>query len=111
MHNVFSKAERPEQLNMPTHLADPAVGAIPVLRDIVEIRIGPDGERVSVPLDLEQLTERITADLVPHLRNELLQELQRQLDGCLDQALNTALQQVRRQVQRTLLTQLIEPDA
>ena len=96
---------------MPAHLADPTTGAIPVLRDIVEIRIGPDGERISVPLDLEQLAERITADLVPRLRNQLLTELHRQLDGCLDLALNTVLQQVRREVQRTLLTQLVEPDA
>lgn len=96
---------------MATHLADPGTGAIPVLRDIVEIRIGPDGERVSVPLDMEQLTECIAADLVPRLRNELLRELHQQLDSCLDQALNTALQQVRREVQRILLTQLVEPDA
>ena len=41
---------------------------IPVLQDIVEIRIGRDGQQVIVPLDLAQLAERIAADLVPHLR-------------------------------------------
>lgn len=80
---------------------------VPVLRDIVEIRIGPEGERVTVPLDLAQLADRITADLVPHLRTQL----QQQLDACLDQAIDATLTQVRRDVERILLAQLGNPDA
>lgn len=80
---------------------------VPVLRDIVEIRIGPEGERVTVPLDLAQLADRITADLVPHLRRQL----QQQLDACLDQAIEATLTQVRREVERVLLAQLGNPDA
>ena len=80
---------------------------VPVLRDIIEIRIGPEGERVTVPLDLAQLADRITADLVPHLRRQL----QQQLDACLDQAVEATLAQVRREVERVLLAQLGDPDA
>jgi hypothetical protein len=80
---------------------------VPVLRDIVEIRIGPAGERVAVPLDLAQLTDRIADDLVPHLRRLL----QPQLDAGRDQALETTLAQVRREVERVLLAQLGNPDA
>lgn len=96
---------------MAAHFAEPGAGAIPVLRDIVEIRIDAEGRRVTVPLDLDQLTDRIAADLIPRLRNELLRELQQQLGSCLDQALNVAMQQVRHEVQRTLLAQLADPDA
>ena len=80
---------------------------VPVLRDIIEIRLGPEGERVTVPLDLAQLADRITADLVPHLRRQL----QHHLDACLDQAVEATLAQVRREVERVLLAQLGDPDA
>lgn len=83
------------------------VAPVPVLRDIIEIRIGPEGERETVPLDLAQLADRITADLVPHLRRQL----QQQLDACLDQAVEATLAQVRREVERVLLAQLGDPDA
>lgn len=99
---------------MAANLAEPGTGGVPVLRDIVEIRVGPDGRRVSVPLDLEQLTDRIVTDLIPRLRNDLRnemhKELHRQLDACLDQTLDTALQQIRREVRRTLLAQLGDSD-
>mgnify|MGYP001062641499 CR=1 FL=1 len=92
---------------MDENRSDSAAKAIPVLRDIVEIRIGPEGERVTVPLDLAELADRITADLVPHLRKQL----QQQLDACLDQAVDATLKQVRREVERVLLAQLGNPDA
>ena len=80
--------------------------AIPVLQDIVEIRVGPDGQRFTVPLDLEQLATRITAELMPHLRKDL----NARLEACLDQALDEALDQIRREVQRVLLEQLGNPE-
>lgn len=80
---------------------------IPVLHEIVEIRTGPDGQRTTVPLDLDQLAARITAELMPHLR----ENLNGRLAACLDQALDDALDQIRREVQRVLLEQLGNPDA
>lgn len=80
---------------------------IPVLHEIVEIRIGPDGQRMTVPLDLDQLAERITAALMPQLRRNLNDRVQ----ACLDQALDDALEQIQREVQRVLLEQLGNPDA
>ena len=82
-------------------------GSIPVLQDIVEIRIGRDGRHVTVPLDLAQLAERIAADLVPHLRLKL----QQHLAACLDQTLDAAMDPIRAEVQRVLLEQLGNPDA
>ena len=82
-------------------------GSIPVLQDIVEIRIGRDGRHVTVPLDLAQLAERIAADLVPHLRLKL----QQHLAACLDQTLDAAMEPIRHEVQRVLLEQLGNPDA
>ena len=82
-------------------------GSIPVLQDIVEIRIGRDGRHVTVPLDLAQLAERIAADLVPHLRLKL----QQHLTACLDQTLDAAMGPIRQEVQRVLLEQLGNPDA
>ena len=82
-------------------------GSIPVLQDIVEIRIGHDGRHVTVPLDLAQLAERIAADLVPHLRLKL----QQHLAACLDQTLDAAMEPIRHEVQRVLLEQLGNPDA
>ena len=80
---------------------------IPVLQDIVEIRIGRDGRHVTVPLDLAQLAERIAADLVPHLRKRL----QQHLETCLDQTLDAAMGSINAEVQRVLLEQLGNPDA
>ena len=82
-------------------------GSIPVLQDIVEIRIGRDGRHVTVPLDLAQLAERIAADLVPHLRLKL----QQHLAACLDQTLDAAMEPIRHEVQRVLLEQLGNPDS
>ncbi len=88
--------------------ARPASGpaSIPVLQDIVEIRIDRNGRRVTVPLDLAQLAERIAADLVPHLR----MKLQQHLATCLDQTLDAAMDPIRQEVQRVLLEQLGNPD-
>ncbi|MBI5040374.1 MAG: hypothetical protein HZB57_04015 [Gammaproteobacteria bacterium] len=88
--------------------ARPASGPapIPVLQDIVEIRIDRNGRHVTVPLDLAQLAERIAADLVPHLRKQL----QQHLATCLDQTLDTAMDPIRQEVQRVLLEQLGNPD-
>ncbi|HWS02550.1 MAG TPA: hypothetical protein VN448_04055 [Gammaproteobacteria bacterium] len=80
---------------------------IPVLQDIVEIRIGRNGQQVIVPLDLAQLAERIAADLVPHLRKRL----QQHLETCLDQTLDAAMGSINAEVQRVLLEQLGNPDA
>lgn len=80
---------------------------IPVLHEIVEIRTGPDGQRTTVPLDLDQLAERITAALLPQLRRNLDERLQ----ACLDQALDESLDKIRQQVQRVLLEQLGNPDS
>ena len=80
---------------------------IPVLQDIVEIRIGRNGQQVIVPLDLAQLAERIAADLVPHLR----MKLQQHMAACLDQTLDAAIGSIHAEVQRVLLEQLGNPDA
>ena len=80
---------------------------IPVLQDIVEIRIGRNGQQVIVPLDLAQLAERIAADLVPHLR----MKLQQHMAACLDQTLDAAMGSINAEVQRVLLEQLGNPDA
>jgi hypothetical protein len=79
---------------------------IPVLQEIVEIRIGPDGQRMTVPLDLDQLAERITAALLPRLQKNLNERFQ----ACLDRTLDESLDQVRQEVQRVLLEQLGNPD-
>ncbi|MDX5409498.1 MAG: hypothetical protein LPJ94_04675 [Thauera sp.] len=84
-----------------------APAEIPVLHEIVEIRTGPDGQRTTVPLDLDQLAERITAALLPQLRRNLDERLQ----ACLDQALDESLDKIRQQVQRVLLEQLGNPDS
>lgn len=89
------------------HEQDIAPEEIPVLREIVEIRIGPEGKRVTVPLDLEQLATRITDELASQLQKELTQ----QLETCVDQALDAAMVKIRRKVQNLLLAQLGNPDA
>lgn len=89
------------------HEQDIGSEEIPVLREIVEIRIGPEGKRVTVPLDLEQLATRITDELASQLQKELTQ----QLETCVDQALDAAMVKIRREVQQLLLTQLGNPDA
>lgn len=80
---------------------------IPVLQDIVEIRVGRDGEQVVVPIDLAQLAARISADLIPHLRLQL----QQHLSVCLEQTLSAAMDSINAEVQRVLLEQLGNPDA
>ena len=81
--------------------------AIPVLQDIVEIRVGAEDRRMTVPVDLEQLTLRITDEVVRQLQKELAQ----QIETCLDQALEAAMAKVRHEVQKVLLAQLAPPDS
>jgi hypothetical protein len=80
---------------------------IPVLQDIVEIRVGRDGQRVVVPIDLAQLAERISADLIPQLRKQL----QQHLAICLEHTMSAAMDSINTEVQRVLLEQLGNPDA
>lgn len=75
---------------------------IPVLHEIVEIHIGPEGKRVAIPLDLQQLATRITEELA----NQLQKELSPKLEACLEQALDEAMTKIRREVQKVLLAQL-----
>lgn len=89
------------------HEQDTDPAEIPVLREIVEIRTDPEGKRVTIPLDLEQLATRITDELASQLQKELTQ----QLETCVDQALDAAMVKIRREVQQLLLTQLGNPDA
>lgn len=80
---------------------------VPVLQDIVEIRVGPDGQPLIVPLDVDQLAARITAQIVQQLRRNLTV----QLESCLEQGLAAALDDVHEEIQRILLAQLADPDA
>lgn len=89
------------------HEQDTDPAQIPVLREIVEIRTDPEGKRVTIPLDLEQLATRITDELA----RQLHKELDLQLEACLDQAVDAAMAKIRREVQQMLLAQLGNPDA
>ena len=89
--------------------AEPESGPpeVPVLQDIVEIRTGPDGQQMFVPLDLDQLAARITAQIVQQLRRNLTA----QMETCLEQALAAALDDVHGEIQRVLLAQLGNPES
>lgn len=89
--------------------AEPESGPpeVPVLEDVVEVRTGPDGRQMFVPLDVDQLAARITAQIVQQLRRNLTAHM----ESCLEQALAAALDDVHEEIQRALLTQLASPES